>query len=66
MAILVSCGLMVAGRPLPQGDISVDRLADALSSLDADAKSVVTAAHNEAYRYASGFLASTHLLLGLC
>ena len=56
---------MVAGSPLPQGDISVDRLADALRSLDIDAIRVTTVAHNEAYRYTSGFLASTHLLLGL-
>ncbi|PND54132.1 hypothetical protein CRM90_29720 [Mycobacterium sp. ENV421] len=56
---------MVAGSPLPQGDISLGRFADALRSLDVDAKHVVTVAHQEAYRYASGFLASTHLLLGL-
>ncbi len=56
---------MVAGPPLPQGDISVGRLADALRLLDVDARRVVTAAHHEAYRYASHFLASTHLLLGL-
>lgn len=41
------------------------RLADALRSLDIDATQLVTVAHLEAYRYASGFLASTHLLLGL-
>lgn len=64
MAILVPCRLMVAGLPLPQGDIGVDRLADALRTLDTDARRVVTAAHDEAYRYTTRFLASTHLLLG--
>lgn len=56
---------MVAGLPLPEGDISGARLAAALRSLDADAKAVVTVAHNEAYRYPTGFLSSAHLLLGL-
>ena len=65
MPVLLSCSLMVAGLPLPQGDNSVSRLADALRSLNMDAKRVVTAAHHAAYRYANNFLASTHLLLGL-
>lgn len=36
MAILLSCGLIVAGRPLPQSDNSMGRLADALRSLNMD------------------------------
>lgn len=56
---------MVAGAPPPEGDMSIGRLADALRSLDADSKKVVTVAHNEAYRYIGGCLSSAHLLLGL-
>ena len=56
---------MVAGPPLPQGDMSVERLAHALESLDFNANCVVAIAHHEAFRYASGFIASAHLLLGL-
>jgi ATP-dependent Clp protease ATP-binding subunit ClpA len=36
-----------------------------LKALDLDSRRVVTAAHHEAYQYATGFLASTHLLLAL-
>ncbi|WP_431232511.1 hypothetical protein ACQ856_24150 [Mycolicibacterium psychrotolerans] len=56
---------MVAGPPLPQGDNSVRRLAEALESLDADAKRTVALAHGEAFRYASDVISSAHLLLGL-
>lgn len=57
--------MMVAGAPLPRGDMSTAQLARALGTLDESAKAAVTAAHHEAYRYGSGFLGSVHLLLGL-
>ncbi|WP_158023750.1 Clp protease N-terminal domain-containing protein [Mycolicibacterium chlorophenolicum] len=45
--------------------MSTARLARALGTLDESAKAAVTAAHHEAYRYASAALGSVHLLLGL-
>jgi ATP-dependent Clp protease ATP-binding subunit ClpA len=56
---------VVAGEPLPQGDLNVGRLAQALTLLSAPARAAITAAHREAYRYGSELLGSAHLLLGL-
>ncbi|MCV7347565.1 Clp protease N-terminal domain-containing protein [Mycolicibacterium rhodesiae] len=56
---------MIAGAPIPEGDLSAARTAQALASLNKPAKQALSAAHSAAYRYGSDFLGSAHLLVGL-
>lgn len=51
--------------PPPDGPISAEHLARALATLGEPARAAVRTAHDEAYSYASNFVGSAHLLLGL-
>ncbi|EHB57721.1 Clp domain protein [Mycolicibacterium rhodesiae JS60] len=56
---------MVAGKAFPGEDLGPARVAGALAGLSPRARAVVADAYTEAYRYASDFVGSGHLLLGL-
>ena len=56
---------MIAGAPIPEGDLSAARMAQALASLNKCAEQALSAAHSAAYRYGSDAIGSAHLLMGL-
>ncbi|MCV7175611.1 Clp protease N-terminal domain-containing protein [Mycolicibacterium sphagni] len=56
---------MVAGEAFPGGDLVAARVAGALAGLSSEGRVVVNRAYNEAYGYASDFVGSAHLLIGL-
>jgi ATP-dependent Clp protease ATP-binding subunit ClpC len=49
----------------PDGHVGAERFARALATLGESARAVIREAHDEAYSYASNFVGSAHLLLGL-
>lgn len=55
----------MVGSPSPDAHVSAERLARALATLGESARAAVRTAHDEAYSYASNFVGSAHLLLGL-
>ena len=56
---------MVAGEAFPGGDLVAAQVAGALAGLSSEGRVVVNRAYNEAYGYASDFVGSAHLLIGL-
>ncbi|BBX09247.1 hypothetical protein [Mycolicibacterium aichiense] len=56
---------MIAGAPIPEGDLSAARMAQALASLNRPAEQALSGAHSVAYRYGSDVLGSAHVLMGL-
>lgn len=56
---------MVAGGSFKGADLGPARVAVALAGLSPPGRLVVTRAYTEAYSYASDFVGSAHLLLGL-
>jgi ATP-dependent Clp protease ATP-binding subunit ClpA len=56
---------MVTGPPPPSDSTDTFRLVQALDALGNSAKAVVMRAHHEAYRYASHYIGTAHILLAL-
>ncbi len=55
----------MVSAPHPDTPVSAELLARALATLGESARAAVRTAHDEAYSYASNFVGSAHLLLGL-
>lgn len=51
--------------PRSDGSVSAEQFAGALATLGESARAVIREAHDEAYSYASNFVGSAHVLLGL-
>ena len=62
---IVQYAIMVASEPLPGGDLDPRRVAAALAELTPRCGAVVSRAYSEAYGYASDFVGTAHLLMGL-
>lgn len=56
---------MVAAPPPPSNSTDTHRLVQALDAFGSSARAVVMQAHQEAYRYASHYVGTAHLLLAL-